>query len=107
MPFYEDVTNTDEIQRQIDKNLYGEVAAREVLRLIKELCSKTETTSDPMSQWLGLLAGCLPKVQKWRTSDDLVEIYPCGTKGNGKSDRLLFQVGETQVAVVQAYESKH
>jgi len=60
-----------------------------------------------MSQWLGLLSKEFKKVQKWKTSEDLIEIYPSGTTGKGKSDRLLFQVGKTQVAIVKAYESEH
>jgi len=107
MPHYQDVTDVVKITKEIAKNLNEVETAMEVLRLISDLCSETEIESDVMSQWLGLLAGNSVKARKWSGRDPVIEIYPCGTKGNGKSDRLWLQVGEKEVAVVRAYESKH
>jgi hypothetical protein len=107
MPCYTNVTNEEKITREIVANLKKPEAAEEVLQLIQNLCWETEITKDPMSQWLGILAMHVPKVQKWKTSTDLIEIYPSGTTGVGADDRLLFQVGPTQVAVVQAFKSAH
>ncbi|NML17268.1 hypothetical protein [Azohydromonas caseinilytica] len=107
MPTYKDVTDTQKIEKEIEKELQETEKALDVLQLIKNLCWETDTTPDPMSQWLSLLSQHVPKVQKWKGSADLIEIYPCGTTGRGRSDRLLFQVGATEVKVVQAYESEH
>jgi len=107
MPCYNDVTKTEEIEEEIENKLKNEEAAKDVLPLIKNLCGETDITPAPMSQWLGILSKNVPKVQKWKTSNDLIEIYPSGTKGEGKSDRLLFQVGKAEVAIVKAYESEH
>ena len=107
MPCYKDVTDTKKIEKEIEKNLQKTEEAEDVLQLIKNLCWETDISQDPMSQWLGLLSQHVPKVQKWKSSNDLIEIYPCGTKGDGKHDRLLFQVGKTEVAVVSAFKSEH
>ncbi|AFE07199.1 hypothetical protein COCOR_06889 [Corallococcus coralloides DSM 2259] len=107
MPCYTNVTDEKKISEEINAQLQEQEKAMEVLQLISNLCWETEISNDPMSQWLGLLSQHVPKVQKWKTSEDLIEIYPSGTRGKGRSDRLLFQVGATQVAVVSAFESKH
>ncbi|SFD57009.1 hypothetical protein [Paracidovorax konjaci] len=107
MPTYQDVTDTAKIEKQINKNIQDVEAAEQALVTIHTLAGETQITADPMSQWLGLLSKAFPKVQKWGGSKDLIEIYPAGTTGLGKSDRLKFQVGKTQVAVVEAYESEH
>lgn len=107
MPKYKNVTNTEEIKKQIKKNLQDTDAAIEALKIIDNLCEELDIKEDPISQWLGALSKEFKKVQKWKTSKDLIEIYPSGTTGIGKSDRLKFQVGESQVRVVEAYESEH
>jgi hypothetical protein len=107
MCHYTNITDEKKIKKEIERELQEEEKALEVLQLITNLCAETEITPDPMSQWLGLLAQHVPKVQKWKGSKELIEIYPSGTTGNGRSDRLLFQVGPTEVKVVSAYESKH
>jgi hypothetical protein len=107
MAFYTNTTNEKKIRKEISGSLKQEEAAEEVLQLISDLCPETEITGDPMSQWLGILAAKLPKVQKLKSSSNLIEIYPSGTFGLGASDRLLFQVDPTEVAIIKAYESSH
>ncbi|MDA8445254.1 hypothetical protein [Paracidovorax valerianellae] len=107
MPTYQDKTNTAAIDSQIDAELKAPEPAKEVVQLVHNLCWETDITPDPMSQWLGLFATHRVRAQKWKTSADLIELYPSGTTGIGKSDRLMFQVGKTEVAVIKAYESDH
>jgi hypothetical protein len=106
MPCYEDVTNKEQIENEIEQFIQDEEKAKDVLQLIFNICWQTDITPDPMSQWLALLSQHV-RVQKWKTSNDIIEIYPSGTSGGGRNDRLLFQVGPTSVAVVRAYESEH
>lgn len=107
MPCYQDLTDKNKIRKEIASNLQDEEMADEALQLIANLCWEAEITDDPMSQWLRLLKEHGLRAQKWKSSEDRVEIYPSGTHGKGKSDRLLFQVGATSVAVIKAYESDH
>ncbi len=107
MPTYVDRTDTNAIERQIQANLKEQEKANDVLQLIRNLCWETDVKPDFMSQWLALFSRHGVRAQKWKTSTDLIEIYPSGTTGIGKDDRLMFQVGATRVTVVQAYESEH
>jgi hypothetical protein len=107
MPHYEDKTDGEKIEKEIVNNLKNEDKARDVVKLIANLCTTTDIKPDPMSQWLKLINENGFWAKKWSSSEDLIEIYPSGTKGIGKDDRLKFQVGKTQVKVVQAYESEH
>lgn len=107
MSCYTNVTDEVKIKKEIAAKLKKQEAAEDVLQLIQNLCWETEITNDPISQWLGILAQHVPKVQKWKTSADLLEVYPSGTNGPGADDRLMFQVGKTQVAIVQAFKSAH
>lgn len=107
MPCYQDKTDKKEIQRQIDENLQNTEAAEDVVQLVANLCWETDIQPDPMSQWLALLIKHVPKVQKWKTSADRIEIYPSGTHGVGKNDRLLMQVQNTEVEIIEAYKSEH
>ncbi|KRD27168.1 MULTISPECIES: hypothetical protein [Acidovorax] len=107
MTCYTDATDTKKITREIERNLQVEDKAIEVLQLIATLCLTTELSEDPMTLWLRLLSENGVTAQKWKGSKDVIEIYPSGTHGVGKSDRLWFQLGETSVAVIKAYESEH
>ena len=107
MTFYTDATDTKKIAREIEKNLQDEEKANAVLRLIATLCLTTELSEDPMTLWLRLLSENGVTAQKWKGSEAVIEIYPSGTHGIGKSDRLWFQLGETSVAVIKAYKSEH
>lgn len=107
MPCYTNATDTTKITKEIEANLQDKERANDALQLIANLCWETDISHDPMSQWLTLLNQHGLRAQKWKTSTDLIEIYPSGTHGIGKSDRLLFQVGASSVTVVKAYESEH
>jgi len=106
MPSYQDVTNEEVIQKQVQKHIKDVEKTEETLQLIKNLCWHSDIHPDSMSYWLSLLNEHV-RARKWQTSSDLIEIYPAGTTGLGRDDRLLFQVGKTEVAVVSAYESEH
>ncbi|RQS09903.1 hypothetical protein DIE07_15820 [Burkholderia sp. Bp9002] len=100
---YENVTDEEKITDEIDRNLANKKAAKEVLQIIQTLCAETEIAKDSMSLWLRILNTHVPKAQKWRTGKDLIEIYPSGPKVN---DRMLLQVGEKKVAIVEAETAK-
>ncbi|WP_166642561.1 MULTISPECIES: hypothetical protein [Methylocaldum] len=104
---YENRTDVAKIEKQIDRSLQDEGKAKEVLREIAQLCLDTKRQPDYMSQWLSLLRKKGIDARKLAGKNNYVEIYPSGTHGKGKSDRLLFQVEETWVEVVEAGESTH
>ncbi|MGZ2748754.1 hypothetical protein [Burkholderia stagnalis] len=103
---YENKTDEKKITDEIDRNLENKKAAKAVVSLIQTLCAETEIAKDSMNRWLGILRQHVPRAEKWQTNEDVIEIYPSGTKGYGASDRMLLQVGEKKVAIVQAKTAK-
>lgn len=105
---YTNRSDVEEFAKDLGR-LGNEEAARNVFTIIDDLCKEgVPIAKDRMSQWLGILAKTdIPDAMKRRGTEDVIEIYPSGTKGLGREDRILFQVGETQVKIILVYISDH
>ena len=103
---YENVTNQKKIGKQIDQ-LEGDEAARAVMQAIDAICAAENIEPDRMTQWLRLLNDRAIMASKLKGSLPYIEIYPSGTHGIGRQDRLILRIGETEVEVMEAGKGSH
>lgn len=85
--------------------LQDPVTAEARLQSIDTLCSETEPVNgDQVNQWLALLKQYEIVAQKWKSSDNAIEIYPSGKRSE---DRLAITVVDGTVTAVNAWISEH
>jgi hypothetical protein len=104
---FQDLTSFNAIKAEIESEHGNPDKSLEVISTITMLVWGLAPGGDTVNTWLVALNGEGIRARKWGGSDDLIEIYPSGTHGVGKHDRLWLQVGATQVKVVKVYQSEH
>lgn len=104
---YKNLTDNTEILKQITKNHLKPDESEDVLQQISNICWETDIKPDYMSHWMQLLNTHVCRAVKWGGEKDVIELYPSGTKGDGKHDRFWLHVSANSVAIKKAYKSEH
>lgn len=104
---FNDLTEFAVVKQQIEKMHGCSEKSLEALSTITMLAWNLKPGGDTVNTWIKALNVEEIRAAKWAGSADLIEIYPSGTHGEGKHDRLWLQVGKTQVKVVKVYLSDH
>lgn len=104
---FNDLTEFTVVKQQIEKMHGCPEKSLEALSAITMLAWNLKPGGDTVNTWIKALKAEEIWAAKWATSADVIEIYPSGTHGQGKHDRLWLQVGQTQVKVVKVYMSEH
>lgn len=104
---FNDLTEFTVVKQQIEKMHGCPEKSLEALSTITMLAWNLKPGGDTVNTWIKALNVEEIRAAKWATSADVIEIYPSGTHGQGKHDRLWLQVGKTQVKVVKVYLSDH
>lgn len=106
---YENKTDKEAIEKKIAKLLELPDNATAVMAAIDRICEGEEVENDRVSQWLRLLreAHIEAGIVAGKHPFPLIEIYPNGTKGPGKGDRMFLEIRDTDVEVIGAGLARH
>ncbi len=105
---YQNKTDKEAIGKKIAK-LDQPDNATAVMDIIDQICRDEEVKPDRVSQWLNLLRshGVEVGIVGGKHAFPLIEIYPSGTKGAGKEDRMFLEIRDTDVEVTGAGLGRH